>query len=251
MADEVNACKLCGKVGPLCRSHIVPELAYAPIKNEKNQVYLLGERVQKVQTGYVERMLCRECEALLSDYERIFKRDWMDTIPPDFTHLQTRPLRDLISVSVTDYNAFKLFHLSVLWRAAVSSGFKVASMSLGPYADQLRTLIKNRNPGSVGDFPFFAVLNLDDQGRPVATVSQLAKGEGRYDGHHYYMMSYAFCDWIFIVARPGPQWMIDLEATCRAGKVFLLLTIPHTKSKSFNLWAAILRDLRKQSRPTP
>lgn len=245
MVEGSNVCKLCGIVGSLCRSHIVPEFAYSPIKNEKNQIYAAGKHVRKVQTGYFERMLCRDCEALLSEYERAFKLDWMDTVPPDFTHLQTRPLQDVISVRVTNYDAFKLFHLSVLWRAAVSSSFKAGSMSLGPYAEQLRILIRNRDPGSVGDFPFFGVLNLDDQGRPVATVSQLAKGEGRYEGHHYYMMSYAFCDWTFVIARPGPKWMVDLEATCRAGHEFLLLTIPHTRSKSFNLWASILRDLRK------
>lgn len=245
MVEEANTCRLCGAEGPLCRSHIVPEFAYAPIKNEKNQIYSVGQRVRKVQTGYFEHMLCRDCEALLSEYERAFKRDWMDTIPPDFTHLQTRSLQDVISVALTDYDAFKLFHLSVLWRAAVSSGFKAGPMSLGPYTDQLQTLITNRDPGSVGDFPFIAVLNLDDQGRPVATVSQLAKGEGRYEGHHYYMMSYAFCDWTFIVARPGPKWMIELEATCRADGQFLLLTTRHKQSKSFNLWASIIHDLRK------
>jgi len=230
----------------LCRSHIVTELAYAPIKNDKGQIYRVGERVEKIQTGYFERMLCQDCETLLSGYERSFKQLWMDTIPADLAHLQTRPLHDVLSVSVADYDSFKLFHLSVLWRAAVSDGFKLEPISLGHYADELAALIRNRDPGHPGDFPFLATLNLDKNGRPAATVSPLAQGKGGFDDHHYYMMSYAFCDWTFVIARPGPKWMIDLETACRENQEFLLLTTQHEHSKSFRLWASVIHDLRRR-----
>jgi hypothetical protein len=190
-------------------------------------------------------MLCSQCEALLSGYEREFKKIWMDTIPPDFTHLHTRALAGVISVTVPDYDTFKLFHLSVFWRAAVSEGFRIERFSLGRYEEQLARMIRNRDPGRAGDFPFLGVLNLDSTGRPVATVSPLAKGRGRFEGHHYYMMTYAFCDWTFVVAQPGPTWMGDFETQCREEGVLLLLGVPHSQSKSFKLWADIIRDLRR------
>ncbi len=230
---------------PLCRSHIVPEFAYTPIKNDKSQIYAVGRTVKKVQTGYFERMLCSDCEGLISGYEGKFKKLWMDTIPPEFRHLAARPLVDIIYVEVPNYDAFKLFHMSVFWRAAVSNGFKIESMSFGRYEREITTLIKEGNPGQLGDFPFLAVLNLDENGRPVPTVSPLAKGDGRFEGHHYYLMSYAFCDWTFIVARPGPDWMVDLEMRCRQEKRFLLLTVPHTQSKSLNLCTEIIQKLRQ------
>lgn len=245
MSDHNQMCRLCRNKRPLCRSHIVPELAYAPIKNEKNQIYAVGRRVRTVQTGHFERMLCQQCESLLSGYEREFKVIWMDTIPPNFNHLRTRTFEDVISVTVPDYDTFKLFHLSVFWRAAVSDGFRIEGFSLGRYDEQLASMIRNRDPGRAGDFPFLGVLNLDRNGRPVPTVSQLARGEGRFEGHHYYMMTYAFCDWTFVVAQPGPSWMADLETRCRQEGVFLLLTVPHTQSKSFKLWAEIIHDLRR------
>jgi len=240
----IGKCRLCGRGRPLCRSHIVPEFAYAPIKNDKNQIYAVGRKVKKVQTGYFEKMLCSSCEKLISRYEDNFKKLWMDTIPPDFNHLRTAPLDDVISIQVADHDAFKLFHLSVFWRAAVSNGFKIESMSFGPYEHEIATLILNGDPGQAGDFPFFGVLSLDKNGRPVPMVTLLAKGQGRFESHHYYMMSYAFCDWTFVVARPGPQWMVDLENKCRKENVFLLLTVPLDQSKSFNLSAEIIRKLR-------
>jgi len=245
MGAPVGVCKLCGQTGPLSRSHIVPEFAYAPIKNDKNQMCAVGETRKTVQVGYRERMLCSVCETLLSGYETKFKRLWMDSIPPDFSHLATGPLEDVISVDVPDYDAFKLFHLSVFWRAAASTGFKIGNISFGLYEKEIATLIREGNPGAVGDFPFLAVLNLDDHGRPMPTVSQLAQGSGRFERrHHYYMMSYAFCDWTFVLARPGPQWMVELEAHCRQARRFLLHTVPFRQSKSFKLSAEMIRLIR-------
>ena len=247
MTARDQKCRLCGEVRPLCRSHIVPNFAYAPIKNEKGQILAVGRDVKKVQTGYFERILCEECERLLSAYESSFKQAWMDTIHPDFSHLKSGPLQDFIRVEIPDYASFKLFHLSVLWRAAVSSGFKLdPRITLGKYDAQIAALIRNRDPGQPGDFPFLGVLSLDRQNRPVPTVSPLAKGTGRFEGRYvYYLMSYAYCDWLFIVARPGPKWLADLEEQCRQESMFPLLTVPHSQSKSFNLWADVLRNLRQ------
>ena len=94
---EHKQCRLCGNDGPLCRSHIVPELAYNPIKNDKSQMYNLGRKA--VQVGYREKMLCQTCEGILSAYETKFKELWMDTISPDFNHLATGP-EDVITVRV-------------------------------------------------------------------------------------------------------------------------------------------------------
>ena len=207
-------------------------------------MYEVGRKVKKMQIGYRERLLCSECERLLSTYESKFNQVWMETIPTDFSHLRTKPLEDIIHVEVPDYASFKLFHLSVFWRAAVSTGFKIGDISLGPYEERIAALLRQGDPGQPGDFPFTGVLSLDDQRRPVPTVSQLARGEGRFEGRHYYMMSYAFCDWTFVVARPGPKWLADLEKECRQEGMFLLFTVPHTQAKSFKLSVDILRKLR-------
>jgi len=243
MTAHDQECRLCRQIRPLCRSHIVPELAYKPIKNDKGQMYEVGYKAKKIQTGYFEKLLCAECERLLSSYESKFKQVWMSTIPPDFRHLRTRPLRDIIRVDVPDYASFKLFHLSVFWRAAVSRGFRIGSISLGPYEEVVRAMLRCEDPGCPGDLPFLGFLSLDDGAHPVPIVSQLAEGKGRFEGHHYYMMSYAFCDWIFVVAQPGPTWLTDLEKQCRQEGMFLLLTVPYTQSKSFRLSVQILRKL--------
>jgi hypothetical protein len=118
-------------------------------------------------------------------------------------------------------------------------------ITLGLYSAQIAALIRNRDPGQPGDFPFFGVLSIDGQNQPVATVTPLAKGTGRIEGHQYYMMSYAYCDWTFIIARPGPQLLAQVEEECRRERMCLLLTVPYNHAKSFNLWVDILRQLRQ------
>lgn len=245
MSNQQDSCRLCGLPALLCRSHIVPELAYTPIKNEKEQLYTIGHNVKTVQTGYFERLLCKKCEAILSGYESKFKQAWMDTIPADFDHLQARSDTNIIRVEVNDFASFKLFHLSVLWRAAISSGFKISpEISLGMYESVIRRMLLEANPGQLGDFPFLGTLKLDSNNRPEPTVMALARGEGRFETHHYYLMSYAYCDWIFAIAQPGPKWLIELEKRYRREQVFWLDTTPHDKSKSFRLAVDVLRARR-------
>jgi hypothetical protein len=251
MDIEAPACRLCRQRRPLCRSHIVPELAYQPIKNDKHQMFLLEGRVKTKQTGHWERLLCSDCETLLSGYETEFKKSWMDTIPRSFGHLRTRPLEDAIVVGVPDYGAFKLFHLSVFWRASVSQSFKVGGgIWLGEYEDQVGSLLRSGDPGDPGDFPIYAYLSLDTATQPVPTVSSLVEGQCRFEGidHRVLMMSYAFCDWMLMPARPGPHWLAEFEVACRRENTFTLLTVPHRHSKSLQLAAQVHESGRSGNR---
>jgi hypothetical protein len=58
------------------------------------------------------------------------------------------------------------------------------------------------------------------------------------------MMSYAFCDWTLILARPGPQWMVEMETKGREERKFLIFSSSYNQSKSFNLLAEIIRQVR-------
>lgn len=215
--------------------------------NEKNQIYLLGKTTKKVQTGHFERLLCSDCEQIFSAYESNFNQIWMQTIPPDFQHLATNPGKDIIQVMVPDFTLFKLFHLSVFWRAAVSAGFKFdPNINLGPYEEKLRLMLLHRNPGDYGDFPFHAQLKLTNDGKPEPTITKLAKGVDRYENFHYYMLSYAYCDWVFVVATPGPVWLVDYEKKCREKQSFLVFPVQQNQSKSFMLGVDALKEMKAQ-----
>ncbi len=213
------------------------------MKNERGQIYVLGHKKRVVQTGYFERVLCGDCESRLSAYETEFDKNWMQTLPKNISDLLHGPEPDVLTVTIPDYDKFKLFHLSVFWRAAVSS-FKIdPTISLGRYERTIARMILTGDPGKPGDFPFIASLNFDGNGNPVPTVTPLAKSEDKFDDQFdCYMLSYACCDWLFVLACPAPEWLVKLEESFRSEGIFILLSSPLRESKSFNLFADALRN---------
>lgn len=247
--SEGKPCRLCNRVAPLCRSHIIPECLYAPLKNEKGRMHCLGRDEKLVQKGHTERLLCSQCENLLSRYENGFKKVWMDTIPPNFANYASDPRRDAISVHVPDYSQFKLFHLSVFWRAAVSRLKADASISLGKYERQIADLLLAEDPGEPGDFPFLGTLILHDSKEPATSITPLMKGLGRVETHRYYGLQYAFCEWVSIVCRSEPGWLSKFEAKCREEGVFLLLISSFSDAKLTRAWAPMVRQLFERIHP--
>ena len=147
---------------PLVRSHIVPEFLYKPHYDDKHRALLFGKRdapYTTVQKGLRERLLCEECEARLQVFEDYFARYWFRRTPlPDRVVASEVVLRDI------DYAQFKLFLLSVVWRASVSD--TAPDMSLGPHEETIRNMLINVDPGPKQQYPIFAAVIVDEEGRP-------------------------------------------------------------------------------------
>jgi hypothetical protein len=144
-------------------------------------MYSIGRDVTLVQKGYTERLLCADCETLLSKYENEFGRLWREAIPEKANVPVTYLDDDVLSVDVPDYTQFKLFHLSILWRAAVS-GFKThAGISLGRYDREIADSILKGDPGGPGDFPVLGSVIVDEDRHPLPIVAPLVEGKGRLE----------------------------------------------------------------------
>src|SRR5437868_2676993 len=114
-----GTCKLCGKSRDLCNSHVVPELCYLACydslhRSTKFQADPNTKRI--IQKGLREYLLCQECETHLSGIENDFKTYWYDT-----PALPERIRTPVVKITGFDYRVFKLFHLSILWRASVAT----------------------------------------------------------------------------------------------------------------------------------
>ena len=84
--------------------------------------------------------MCHDCEQLLNDrYEKYFKKLWFD----DNALPETMASGSSFSIKSLDYHKFKLFHLSVLFRASVSSLHEFQQVALGPHEENLRNIIFN------------------------------------------------------------------------------------------------------------
>ncbi|MBI5190511.1 MAG: hypothetical protein HZA22_07535 [Nitrospirae bacterium] len=102
----------------------------------------------KIQKGLREYLLCSVCEGKLSAYEKYAYENVLKKLLE-----YTFSMEEYLYFEDVDYRRFKLFLLSVLWRAGITSIPTFQSVSLGPHEGKLRDMILKENPGEEGEYP--------------------------------------------------------------------------------------------------
>lgn len=163
-------CQLCKNDKILIRrSHIIPNFMYEGLFNEKHFIAdfdLIGDRGTRFQpNGYYDsNLLCEECDNVLigrlenyakiilfggegkfSDYHRIEQE--VDVLGNTILHIKN-----------IDYQRFKLFLLSVLWRASLSKQKIFRHVNLGNHEEIIRKMIYDSNPGLESEYPIGILL---------------------------------------------------------------------------------------------
>lgn len=193
-------CKLCRRNAQLRNSHIVPEFLYEDLYNDKNQlmgINGLGSRGWKpLQKGIREHLFCETCEQHLNEYcEKPFREQWVVAAPlPRFwpDHSETW--------ATFDYNSFKLFHLSVFFRAGVSQLPTYANVSLGGHEETMRNMILAKDAGAQRTYPVFGHAVIHHLSRTlVPMVTRVV--QARFNGHRCYGMIYGGVNWWISVSR--------------------------------------------------
>jgi hypothetical protein len=200
--ETVAPCKLCGEIGELQRSHVVPEFAYGPIYDEKHKIMafepLAPEKPWKIQKGLRELLLCRDCERSLNhSYEQRFKEYWFDQRP-----LAELEARDEAILTVPDPGRFKLFHLSVLLRADLASHRQWSEVNLGErHRSRLIEMVRSEDPGEAYEYPIVCCGIRRSPKDPSIWWDLVAPpNPGRMDGMRFYQFTFGGCGWMYYVS---------------------------------------------------
>jgi hypothetical protein len=94
-----------------------------------------------------------------------------------------------------DYASFKLFHLSVLFRAHVSRSCPFAD--LGPHAEIIRQMILNRDPGPAWRYPVICKA-IEFEGAPMDEFVAIGLPV-RLDGTRGFMSVFLGVEWLCFV----------------------------------------------------
>ena len=223
--SHIGKCRLCNESKPLCNSHIVPEFCYTQAYDGKHRTLDMnlngkaGPPFRPIQKGHREHLLCRTCEGIISQYEHRFREFWFG---PNGLPARLDFRGPVVVLSGADYASFKLFHLSVLWRAGVSALCR--KVSLGRYEGSLREMILSGSPGEPTRFPICGQILLDDNG---AVVYGVVTSPSRYRSPPSYAYStiYAGCEWHVVVTdHPTNEQEILSGAISPQGEVVLACT---------------------------
>lgn len=221
MGYVVSICKLCGKGEKLCKSHIISEFFYEPLYDEKkHQIHILSSRSEKhprfVQKGAYESLLCTQCEGVLSVWEKyasnIFKRE---------KSLSFEKREGYLKIGSLNYEYFKLFELSVLWRASISSHSLFRNVDLGSHENKIRKALLNRKALKSAEYGCLKFALFKDGDFFDHFVDQA--DNGKIDsGHRFVRMVFGGFMWIFFVTSHRLPENISRHFLAESGEMNIL-----------------------------
>lgn len=190
-------CALCQQERPLRQSHIIPEFLYEALYDEKHRMHMLSVIPEKgnslKQKGLKQPLLCDECEQKISVWE-----GYATKVLKGGTSLTFRTEGNLAFVSGLDYGKFRLFQLSILWRAGVSSLQFFENVLLGPHEEQIRRLLLAADAGHQNHYCCLMFGMKYDTGVLEQLIMQPARL--RLDGQIAYRFTFGGFMWVFLVS---------------------------------------------------
>jgi hypothetical protein len=218
-SSVIGICKFCGREGDLQYSHIIPEFFYQYDEKHRFLHVTMADRYPKFgQKGTREYLLCRDCEQYFNDkFEKPMKRMWIDRPAlPSVLHGDGIVIRDL------EYAPFKLFHLSVLWRAGVASE-AATTVQLGPHEAKIHSMLQDLDPGPATRYPIIARVLYLPKTRELADGVVSMPHAGRNGGQTVYVSVFGGCAWHYVVSSHRVDATIQEWALNEAGRMFALV----------------------------
>lgn len=143
------------------------------------------------------KSFCESYEQLLSKYERYVSLVFSGRIA-----IQSREEGNLVYIAGLDYKKFRLFGLSILWRAAVAREKMFQCVDLGPHQEKLRQQLLREDPGPPHRYGFFlSPLLWDDRDINDLIVKPT---RARLGGNRCYRFVFGGLIWVFVVSSHAP-----------------------------------------------
>ena len=188
---DLGTCRYCGEFRPLIKAHIFPESFYRPILDSGEVPTLYSTREaeypRKAPIGvYDTGILCASCDGAMGLYDDYAKRILFDTPMEPYPHGPARLIQEY------DYAKLKLFFLTLLWRAGISTHRMFEQVTLGPHEDRLLAMIKAGNPGSSEEYSVI-VMSFDDPcARELGLQVFRARKRGALNYYRFNAAGYTF-----------------------------------------------------------
>ena len=230
-------CRLCQKESELRYSHILPEFFYLPLYDELHRTMSVpsDEKQKLVQKGVREYLLCQGCETKLSKYEGYTAR-----LIQEISNFSKDSSGLFFYSDNVDYRQFKLFQLSILWRAGVSRNKMFAQVELGAkHEERIRCMLVEENPGRFSDYGCFITLfpNARKIDKIIWSPARL-----KLFGHNGYKFMTGNLMWYFFVTSHLPNAEIQSFFVQESGMLRIWLDLVGEDE----IYANMVRALRSR-----
>lgn len=179
------------------------------------------DRIYKLPKGeYESGILCKECDnniiGKLETYGNlaIYGKGIQNSRAPTIETFRTQSGTLFARASNLDYNQFKLFHLSILWRASISKRDFFKEVNLGPHEEIIGKMILENDPRSATDYPIVFSSFTDGKYLPKALITQPKKARSK-EGIRVYIFVISGMIYHFFVGQSSemPDYIVDETIT--------------------------------------
>lgn len=141
----ISKCKLCNKSEELQNSHIIPNYFLKKLKKNGPAIQAevtVGVPNIKTQDSWSEYLFCKKCEQHINTFEKYVIS--FTKHPFNVKSIADSKDNNTIQFSNLDYKRFRLFQLSLLFRAAIAQGREWATIILSKTKqEEIRLYILN------------------------------------------------------------------------------------------------------------
>lgn len=200
MKARSDTCRLCSAKVALRNSHVISEWLYGPLYDRIHRYHLINAApVPKQcfeQKGLRERLLCPTCETRLSVYEGYARGVLFGG--QEITVLRRK---DGIELRDLDYRKFKLFQLSVLWRAGVAQQEFFSQVKLYHHEEPLQKMLLAEDPGRGTEYGC-VIIPVVTEGKPLTDLilQPMPVKNGDFDGYRFIFGGHT---WIYLLGDGG------------------------------------------------
>ncbi len=193
-------CRLCLEARELVKSHVIPRTFWKRILEGGSFFFQFSTRkdVPTRRAAYQqwEYLLCSRCDTRLKEYE-----DYI--VLTLFQGNGVRIVREgnVLICSGFDYAKTRLFQLSILWRANISSLPFFKNVALGPHEEWIRRMLEDGNPGVYTLYPCIIVPVFFDEPEPRGRANLIRSPESlRPNGIRKFRFVFGSCVWLYTVS---------------------------------------------------
>lgn len=190
-------CKLCRKDKKLIDAHIVPKALIREVLPPDKKALLVIEKglhyTPRSWTGeYDSEILCASCDAYLGTFEQIGIETLRSIKSCETIVSSVNEQVKVYKLVNFDYVRFKLFFLTLLWKASVSKKSSFEVVSLGLYEEAVRQMLLNKDFGGNHDFSLFITVYRPSRLKEYQDVwhilhkSVMSPSKARIEGVTYY-----------------------------------------------------------------
>ena len=240
-------CKLCGQEKTLLeKSHIIPDFMYNGMFDENHKLHLSPISIEPIDKRFIKKpsngeyeggLLCADCDnKLLGDnYENYASRFFKGGELLELQTCRNQNGIEFIKCGKLDYHKFKLFLLSILWRASISSRNFFSEINLGKHENKIREMLLSKNAGDVSDYPIFVMTYAHDPTLPKELIAQ-PRLVNSFDGLQLFSFMINGYFYFFYINEPNyklPQFVVD--ETIKPNNEINIIIIPKNKGWDFIL----------------